>query len=134
MRRSGFFAASLLLLCLPGAAMAWLALNRHEVSQLSGGVFEVVARPGSGAADYWCGAGDYALSVLRTSATQKVYLWAARGPSVSRPGAKAVQFSLSVPPSGPAPQSYSLSVKAVGDSLTAAAARQYCFGRRMVDF
>jgi len=67
---------------------------------------------------------------LGVGATQRVYLWAALGPSQTVAGKKAVQFSLSVPPSGPAPQSYSLSVKAVGDSLTAAAAQKYCF----VDF
>lgn len=128
MHKTTFMLASVALISLPGLALAWVALNRHEVNQISDGVFEVVSRPGSGAADFWCGAGDYATAVLRVSATQRVYLWAARGASVSRPGAKAVQFSLSVPPSGPAPQSYSLSVKAVGDSLTAAAARQYCYG------
>ena len=51
----------------PGIAASWTAVNRHEVFALGNGVFEVVGRPGSGAADYWCGAGDYARHQLGTA-------------------------------------------------------------------
>lgn len=112
-----FFAAS---------ADAWRAKNWHQVNQVSPTVFEVVGQPGSGAAEYWCGAGDYVRHLLRLPAVQRVYIWRAIGPSVGQPGRKAVQFSLSPPEAKVAPPGYSLSVKAVGDSLTAAAAFQYC--------
>lgn len=117
----------------PGWAAAWRAINLHEVLPVSDGVFEVVNRVGSGAADYWCAAGDYARQVIGTAATQRIYIWHAIGPSVTRPGKKAVQFSLSPPPGDPVSPGYSLSVKATGDSLTSAAARQYCFGNDPFD-
>jgi hypothetical protein len=119
---------------IPMAASAFFALNRTEVIQLSPDVFEVVGVVGSGAQDYWCGAGDYAISVLRTKATQRVYMWSEIGPSQARPGARAIQFSLKVPPSGPAPQSYSLSMKRIGDNMTASMAQGYCRAAIIPDF
>lgn len=117
-------------LLIPAAGLAYVAVNWLDVAPLSRTVFEVVGQAGSGPREYWCGAGDYAIAQLGVSATTPVYLWAAYGPSQSQPGRKAVQFALSVPPGGAAPPSYSLSIRNVGDSLTAAAARQYCYGNR----
>lgn len=37
------------LLLAPAQALAWWAWNRHEVLPVGGGVFEVIAEPGSGA-------------------------------------------------------------------------------------
>jgi len=108
------------------SADAWRARNWHQVNVLSPTVFEVVGQPGSGAADYWCGAGDYVRHSLRMPAVQRVFIWQAIGPSVRQSGRKAVQFSLNRPQASVAPPGYSLSVKAVGDNLTAAAAFQYC--------
>ncbi|MCF6232317.1 MAG: hypothetical protein L3J36_04350 [Rhodobacteraceae bacterium] len=118
------------------SAEAWRARNWHQVYPVSPTVFEVVGQAGSGAADYWCGAGDYVRHLLRMPAVQRVYIWRAIGPSVVQPGRKAVQFSLG-PPEDPenkvvAP-GYSLSVKAVGDNLTAAAAFQYCLDNDRLD-
>jgi len=117
------------LISIPGLAVAWRAWNRLEVYPVSKTVFEVIGEPGSGAADYWCGAGDFAISVLRSKVADRVYIWRAIGGSVNKPGYKAVQFSLKPPADTSPSPGYSLSVKATGDNLTAAAARQYCFGQ-----
>jgi len=120
-------AVAALLASVPGWASAWRARNLHQVEPVSASVFEVIGRPGSGAADYWCGAGDYVRHALGRAAVQRVYIWRAIGPSVTRQGRRAIQFSLT-PPDNPTPSpGYSLSTKAVGDNLTAAFAFQYCF-------
>ncbi len=110
----------------PGWAVAWRAARGHDVYPVSKTVFEVVTYARSGAADYWCGAGDYVRHGLRAPATSRIYIWRAVGPSVTVPGRKAVQFSLSAPPDVSTSPGYSLSVKTAGDNLTAAAAFQYC--------
>lgn len=128
MHRKAGFAVTVIAAAAPAIALAaWRATNGSDVYPLSKDVFEVVNRASSRTQDYWCAAGDFAISQLRTSATRRIYVLVPVGPSKSRPGAKGVRFSLSVPPGGPAPQSYSLTVKTVGESLTAASARNYCF-------
>lgn len=123
-----FFLLALAIAMSPGAASAWTAFNRHEVFPVADGVFEVIGEVGSGAADYWCAAGDYAYRGLRTRSGQRVYIWRGLGPSATRPGSKAVQFALRPPPGADTEPSLTLSVHDVGDSLRAAAAQQYCFG------
>jgi hypothetical protein len=117
----------------PGWASAWRAINRHEVFPVSKTVFEVIGRPGSGAADYWCGAADFVRRTIRNTATQRIYIWRAIGPSQTQSGKKAVQFSLSPPINADTSPGYSLSVKAVGDNLTSAAAYQYCLNDDLFD-
>ncbi len=114
------------LTCFPYSAQAWWAWNRHEVLPVSEGVWEVVSRVGSGAQDYWCGIGDFALGQLRTKATQRIYIWQGIGPSVHRSGRNSVQFSLTPPPGSDTTPRLSLSVKALGDNLNAATAWSYC--------
>lgn len=117
-------------------ATAWATFwshTRNQVIPVSDSVFEVISRPGTSAADYWCSAGDFAISQLRSSATQRLYIWRAIGPSESRPGVASVQFSYSAPDGANTSPGYSLSVKQAGDNLTAAAAQQYCFGLRLLD-
>ena len=128
MRRNAMKVLAVLLIALPGAALAWRAHNGHRVHDLGGGVFEVVGRVGSGAQQYWCGAGDYAIAVLGAAAVQRVYVWRPIGPSVVEQGRKAVQFALSPPPGADtSTDSYSLTVRRAGESLRAAAAQQYCY-------
>ena len=123
------------LLVMPGLAAAqWRAFNQSVVYPLSSGAFEVVNRASSAAPDYWCAAGDYAIAQLGAGATQRIYIVAPEGPSRARPGRKGVQFSLAPPPGGPAPRSYSLTVRTVGESLPASMARNYCFDRIIFDF
>lgn len=117
----------------PGWVAAWRAYNWHDVFAVSKTVFEVIGRPGSGAADYWCGAGDYVRHALRDKATRRIYIWRAIGPSVIQSGRKAVQFSLTAPDNISTSPGYSLSVRSVGDYLTAAAAYQYCLGADRFD-
>lgn len=112
----------------PGTVAAWRAINWHDVFPVSKTVFEVIGRPGSGAADYWCGAGDFVRHAMQAGATRRIYIWRAIGPSVTQPGYKAVQFSLNAPENVSTSPGYSLSVKAVGDNLTSALAYQYCLG------
>lgn len=126
MRRLGYLIA-VLSIALPVAATAWRAMNWHEVHDLGGGVYEVVGRVGSGPMQYWCGIGDYAISVLGVAAAQRIYVWRPIGPSVVRSGRKAVQFALSPPPGADTTSGLSLSVRRAGDNINAAMARQYCY-------
>jgi hypothetical protein len=114
-------------LLVPEVALAWWAWNRHEVLPVSKSVFEVIGRPGSGPREYWCGAGDYVYRNMGAPGVQRVYIVEAIGPSVNRPGKKSVKFSLTPPKGVSTSPGYSLSVKAVGDNLSAAAAQQYCY-------
>ena len=84
--------------------------------------------------DFWCGAGDYAIRVLRTSATQRIYLWQAVGPAVTVKGHNGVQFSLQSPQGADTNPGYSISVKKVGDNMTASMAQNYCYDRLTDDF
>ncbi|MDE4135082.1 hypothetical protein PXK00_18385 [Phaeobacter sp. QD34_3] len=113
----------------PFSAQAWWAWNHHEVLPVSQGVWEVVSRVGSGPQDYWCGIGDFAIRQLRSSATQRIYIWEGIGPSKNRPGRKSVKFALVPPPGADTSTGYSLSIKRVGDNLSASLARNYCYDR-----
>jgi len=132
--RHANLALAALLIVLPGAALAWRAVNGHEVQPLGGGVYEVVGRVGSGAADYWCGIGDFATVVLGVAVVQRIYVWRPVGPSVVRPGRKAVHFALSPPPGAETATGYSLTVRRAGENLSAAIARQYCHDSRFDEF
>lgn len=134
MIRRAHMAMLALLVAIPGAAQAWRAMNGHEVAPLGGGVYEVVGRVGSGAADYWCGIGDFARVVLDVPAAQRIYVWRPVGPSVVRSGRKAVHFALTPPPGTGAEGGYSLTVRRAGESLSAALARQYCYDSRFDEF
>ncbi|MFK7752811.1 MAG: hypothetical protein AB8B51_09690 [Sedimentitalea sp.] len=122
----GFLMCAVVLM--PNWAGAWRAINQHEVFDVAPGVFEVVSRVGAGPSDYWCGAGDYVRRSIGAASNQRIYLYKAIGPSVARPGKKAVQFALSPPPGGAIEPGLTLSVTATGDRLSAAFAHQYCYG------
>ncbi|TMV03258.1 hypothetical protein FGK63_19810 [Ruegeria sediminis] len=115
------------LILVPGVASAFRAWNRAQVYDLGSGVFEVVNYFGTVPRDYWCGAGDYAIRVLRTPATQRVYLWQAEGPSVSEPGRKGVKFSLKPPAGADTTPGFTVTVKRVGDNMSASMAQNYCY-------
>ncbi len=124
---------SAVLVLIPGWVMAYRAINWHEVYPVSRTVFEVVGRVGSGATDYWCGAGDYVRNALGDTSVRRIYIWRGIGPSVNKPGFKAVQFALTPPENADTSPGYSLSVKAVGDNLTSIAAFQYCLNDDLFD-
>lgn len=122
------------MILVPTLAPAWRALNRHEVNPVGGGVYEVIGRVGSGAQDYWCAIGDYAISQLGAAAAQRIFVWRPVGPSVTRPGRRAVQFALSPPKGADTSSNYALTVRRAGENLLAAAAQQYCYDNRFDDF
>ena len=111
---------------LPATAGAWEAENRLTVNPVKDGVFEVVGRPGSAGAEFWCAAGDYALRVLDAGADAPVYIVRARGTPVTSDRKSGVQFSLSAPTRATPASSLFLSMRNVGDSLNVAFARSYC--------
>lgn len=128
-----FLAAGLLAL-MPTLAPAWQADNLHTVNPLPGGAFEVIGEPGSAGPDFWCAAGDYAIRVLGVESTQRIYIVRGRGAPETSDRKAAVQFALS-PANGPDPrQRLFLSMRRVGDNLSAAFARNYCLDRKNLEF
>lgn len=119
--------ATVALMATPSLGFAWWAMNRHEVFPVSDTVWEVVSEVGSSAADYWCGAGDFAQRVMGTPAAERIYMWRGIGPSVNRPGKNAIQFSLTPPPGADTTPRLSLSLNAPGDNLARHSAVQYCY-------
>ena len=111
----------------PAAALAFVAENRLPVNAVGTAEFEVVARGSTGTKDYWCAAGDYALS-QGASAETRVYLVQGPAPSTSAPGSTAVRFSLDADAAGvtPVAPQLILSVSVVGDNLSVVSARGYC--------
>lgn len=112
---------------LPLGAQAYTATNRLKVAPISDSVFEVVARGGTGARDFWCAAGDYALKQGARS-NARIYLAGGRQPSVSEPGRTATRFTLSPDAAGitPIAPQLVLTVDVVGDNISVASAREYC--------
>ena len=125
MRRLTLITACLALL--PLGAQAYTAKNRLKVAPVDGAVFEVVARVGSGAREFWCAAADYAFAQGARS-NARVYLVSGRQPSVTQPGKRAVRFTLDPQAAGITPLSpqLSLTVKVPGDNLSVASGREYC--------
>lgn len=109
-------------------ALGFSAINRFPVVAMDSSSFEVIARGGRVTArDYWCAAGDYALS-QRVASNARLYIAAPEGPSATTQGRKAVRYTLDPQASGITPISpqLSLSVKAVGDNMSVAQANQFC--------
>ena len=127
MRRRRGLALPLILLAIPGTALAWTAANGSAVIPVSADRFEVINRASSRAPDYWCGAGDYAIRVLGVGPARRIYTWRGLGPSVTRPGRKAMQFALAPPDGADTSTPLSLSLHRVGDNLNASMAQNYCY-------
>ena len=107
-------------------ASAWRASNWHDVYPLGDGVIEVVSEPGSGPAQFWCAVADYALKQDRVASNQRIYVQQPIGPSVNKPGYKAVRFSYTAPEGVDTSKSWTQSFRTPGKNKTAAAAVQYC--------
>lgn len=119
---------------LPGLAAAWVADNRHKVNPVSGTVFEVVGKSGSGGSQFWCAAGDYARRVLGAGATQRVYLVRGVAPAQTHEWDRAVLFSLAVPQDADLSTGFTLSTERVGDNMMAAAAQAYCMDDKLREY
>lgn len=129
-------AALAVALALPSAAQAFRAFNNLNVNPEGPQSFEVIQRGGIDAADAWCAAGDYARRVLRVPANQRVYL--VEGKHIARTETRrrfGYSFSLTAPPEAAniTQQPLTLSLRRIGDSLTASFAQQYCYNRLGVD-
>lgn len=97
-------------------------VNQTIVTPLDNGVIQVQAAGSSAPVAYWCGVGDYAMRTLRTKATQRIYISRAY-----ERGARTVQFTLTPPPGADTDPGYSITVKRVGENMTAASAQRYCY-------
>lgn len=110
-------------------ASAFIAENQHRVNALPGeATFEVIGRPGSGAADYFCAASHYAQAVLGVPVASRVSVQRAYGPSQTARGARGVSFIVDKG-SGRRPgqnSNYSLSVDEPGFNLSIGMARSFC--------
>ena len=119
-------------LAAPTSAFAWRAFNSLRVNPETQSTFEVIQSGGVSAADVWCAAGDYALRRLGVAGNQKIYL--TEGKHIARTEERrrfGYSFSLAPPPEA---QNFSrspllLSLRNVGDSLSAINAQQYCYDR-----
>lgn len=112
----------------PSFAEARSRAYLNTVVPFKDGTFEVVGGNSVAARDYWCSAGDFVRLTLRKSAKQTIYLHTALGPSQAARGRKAVRFSLTPPEGADTSPGYSVSVKRVGDNMSAGAASQFCIG------
>lgn len=116
------------LLAIPGLAQAvgigvrFGLVNQTEVTPLDDGVIQVKAAGSSAPVAYWCGVGDYAMRTLRTKATQRIYVARAY-----ERGARTVLFTLTPPPGVDTNPGYSITVKRVGENMSAASAQRYCY-------
>jgi hypothetical protein len=126
--------SAIAVVCLPVAAAAWTADNRLEVNALPGGAFEVIGDPGSGGADFWCAAGDYALRELGAGATDRVYITRGRGTPETSQRRSGVQFSMTAPATVPQGMQLFMDMRRVGDSLNVAFARNYCLDRKVQEY
>ena len=116
----------------PSAALAWRAFNNLRVNPETPDTFEVIQSGGVSAGDVWCAAADFALSRLSVPSNQRIYL--IEGKHIARTEERrrfGYSFSLTPPPEA---QNFThspwlLSLRNVGDSLSAIAAKQYCYDR-----
>ncbi len=99
---------------------------RTEIRPVEDGVYEVKAIGSSAPVNYWCGIGDFAIRQLRVQRSQRIYVWKAY-----EPGARTVQFSLKPPPGADTTPGYSITVKRVGENMSASSAQNYCYDNFM---
>ena len=123
--RMGLWAS---LIAAPGLALAFTAPNRLNVNPVDAAVFEVIGKPGSTGADYWCAAADYAQRKLRVPWKSELYIARTRGPSVTSGRKSAVHFTLDPGAAGISASGPSLSLNALrtGDHMSVQLAHTYC--------
>jgi hypothetical protein len=106
-----------------GAAQAYSAINGFTVNRLSNGNFAVMNRGGLSAANAWCAAGDYVMSVLGVHPSTLV--WRISEPP--RPRGANIEFSLSS--AGAASSTGIATLGGNGSaSMVAVSARNMCLG------
>lgn len=116
---------------LPAAAHGYTAINRLTVNPVPGG-FEVTSQGGDGPRQIWCAAAEYARVVERNGNNDRLYILRGYGPSLTRPGYRAVIFTTRPSPdlaNGPRPGTggdYSVSMRKRGFNLGNAHAESFC--------
>ncbi len=118
--------------CVSGAPLSpqYVAVNGLRVVPFDDGRFEVVARPGTGAADYFCAAADYAARFRGAQGADRVVVRRPDGPSLANPGGRSVVFE--VAPAGSVARTRGLLVRTneAGANRTVAHARALCRSSR----
>lgn len=117
--RFALLAVALATLVLPRTAAAFTAQNGMVVDPRPDGSFTVNWTGRSGAPNFWCAAGDYAMQVLSLPGNTRIYRY---DPPVRRAG-QGITFGLDA---GRAQPSGLLKLQG-GYGLAAAHARQFCF-------
>lgn len=134
MRRIALTAA---LVVLAQPAAAFVAENNLRVNPLpTAGTFEVVAEPGSGPREYWCAAAHYTRQALGVAPNSRIFVLDGPRASVTRPGSRAVAFTLRGPAEGRRPGqdgNYALSVSEPGFNISGAHAAHLCPSRGLRD-
>lgn len=115
------------------AGAAWREGSTYFVQPVSNGSFEIVGRITSSPNQFWCGAGNYALTKLRTAANQRIYVARTVVPNAAYQGQPSVLFSLTPPPGANTQTGVTLAVDRVGENLSAAQARAYCYDQTLTD-
>lgn len=96
------------------------------VTPLKNGDYQVSVSGSSAPVSYWCGIGDFAIRTLRTKATQRIYITRAYEKQT-----RTVQFSLTPPEGVDTTPGYSVTVKRVGENMSAGSAQGYCWDNFM---
>lgn len=109
-----------------GGASAFTASNYMRVNPVSADVFEVLPRGGARTNDYWCAAAEFLLYQGNSNATQRIYVVRGLGPAQTANRRSSVQFSLTPPEGVDTTPGLTLSVKRVGENVSAALARSQC--------
>ena len=119
-----------LMIALSGPALAYQPLIPLEVRATTApGTFEVIESRGAGPSHIWCVAADHARHVLQASGTQRLTVLSPLGASQTKPGSKAVTFTIAAETAG----GVLLSVKCVGASMSVVQALQYCTDHIAID-
>ncbi len=101
---------------------------RTEITQVGEGTYSVKAIGSSAPVNYWCGIGDFAIRSLGVPNNQRIYISKAY-----EPGVRTVEFSLTPPPGADTNPGYSITVKRVGENMSASSAQNYCYDN-FIDF
>lgn len=122
------------LITLASPALAFQPLIPLEVREVgTPATFEVIEGRGAGPSHIWCVAADHASRVLDAAGTQDLTVISPLGASQTKPGSKAVTFTLDAQTAAAVTEDRSgflggvlLSVRRVGTSMSVTQALQYC--------
>lgn len=123
-----------LIAALGSPALAFQPLIPLEVRDMgTPGTFEVIESRGAGPSHVWCVAADHARHGLNADGTQRLTVVAPLGASQTKPGSKAVAFTLTAPDAATTNSitpgmlgGVLLSVRSQGASMSVTQALQYC--------